>query len=202
MSLRKAYIHVHIFDSSYAFTHNIYLISICNVIWILLYKLTIVFLGDMMLYLIIIVILVLWLLWIRKYDYRKNKKIGDIGEKIVRNILKTLPKNYKVKNNVHINGYQIDHMVIVGKIIYVIETKMYGGYLRGNAVNRYLNHNGMQRFNPIVQNELHCKAVKCVYYSYTVKSVICFTGKCKIDIKGDFNATVLHSNELYDYLIG
>lgn len=150
-----------------------------------------------MLYLIIAFVIIFLLL---KLPYLTNKKYGDIGEKAVRKLLSSLPNNYAVKNNVRIGGYQIDHLVIVGRLIYVIETKYYTGTLSGEAHARYLNHNDSSIYNCILQNKSHCKAVQKVYANYYVQSVICFVGGCNVDIRGQKNCAIVTDNTLLDFI--
>lgn len=62
---------------------------------------------------------------------------GFIGEKVVANVLNSLPKNeYKVLNNIMLNtergSTQIDHVVVSEFGIFVIETKNYKGIITGS----------------------------------------------------------------------
>ena len=67
---------------------------------------------------------------------RSPKFIGKVGENKVARILNSLPREYKVVNNVIIPNQrgtsQIDHIVLSPYGIFVIETKNYSGWIFGN----------------------------------------------------------------------
>lgn len=117
------------------------------------------------------------------YDKWRLKKIGNIGERIVRDKLKELPDNFTVLNNVRywFKKCQIDHMVICedAKLIFVIETKMWG---KGKVYG-----------NPIKQNEYHRRVVRRRYKGYKVVSIVVFVGsipreylkyRCVVNVNG------------------
>lgn len=137
---------------------------------------------------------------VNKINYHKLKRIDDIGENKVKEVLSHLDESYIIKNNVHLSGQQIDHLVIKGHLIYVIETKHYSGTLHGNASDTYLKHNQTMLYNPIKQNNRHCDVVRLRYPNYYIVSIICFTSYCKIDIKGKPNCIILTDNTLLDYI--
>ena len=70
---------------------------------------------------------------------------GWIGEKAVSIILKFLPDEYTVFNNIYIeeNGKstQIDHVILSPYGIFVIETKNYSGWIYGSENAQYWTKN-------------------------------------------------------------
>lgn len=112
--------------------------------------------------------------------YKTCKKTGDIGESIVANKLKKLDDKFVVRNNIHMGRCQIDHLVICHdvKIVFVIETKMWGGIITGNTNDSMWkqNKNGVIKYmdNPIKQNQYHCRVVKNRYIGYEVYNVVVF----------------------------
>lgn len=70
----------------------------------------------------------------------KPKTKGDIGEKIVERELKKLPEDYKILNNILIKNNdrssQIDHIIVSKFGVFVIETKMYKGWIYGKEKQR------------------------------------------------------------------
>lgn len=65
-----------------------------------------------------------------------SKKIGEIGEARVKEILQNLPEGYHVLNDVVLKTEkgttQIDHIVISKHAVFVIETKNYRGDIYGD----------------------------------------------------------------------
>lgn len=134
-----------------------------------------------------------------------NTVQGDIGEKLVANELALLSDEYRVKNSIddmiYVNGYQIDHVVVNDKckVIYVIETKNWHGYVKGTMnSNTWIINDKLECGNPIIQNELHCKAVRNKYKNYDVVNIIVFTQyDTKIQCKSKM---ILRLDELIDYI--
>lgn len=118
--------------------------------------------------------------------YKTNKVVGDIGESIVANKLKQLDDKFEVKNDVHIGGRQIDHLVICRecRAIFVIETKMWGGIITGKANDNkwQQDKDGVINYfdNPIKQNKYHCEAVGRYYAGYEVYNIVVFVRNKKI----------------------
>lgn len=119
-----------------------------------------------------------------KVSQRDRRLVGSIGESIVRQELSKLSGEFVVLNNVRYKNCQIDHMVInhVAKLIYVIETKMWGGVITGevNDKNWRQDKNGQVMYygNPIRQNKYHCNIVRQHYNGYSVRSIVVFV-RCK-----------------------
>ena len=126
---------------------------------------------------------------------------GWAGERAVRTILKTLPKErYIVLNDVKFYGRekenkgsgrnkskrwscQIDHLVISPYGIFCIETKNYLGRISGNYKDKYLQRRvlGMkyQTYSPIYQNYRHLQRLIETFplikaHSKDLHSIICF----------------------------
>ena len=94
---------------------------------------------------------------------------GKTGEFWVKRELKKLPKDkYLVINDVMIysnnSTHQIDHIVISEYGIFVIETKMYTGFITGNEYDKkWSKHYGKLKYyfnNPIHQNYGHVLALE------------------------------------------
>ena len=126
---------------------------------------------------------------------------GWAGEKMVRTILKTLPKDkYMVLNDIKFYGRekenkgrgrnkgkrwscQIDHLIISVYGIFCIETKNYLGKISGNYSDKYLQRSvlGMryQTYSPIYQNYRHLQRLVDTFpliksHSKDLHSIICF----------------------------
>jgi hypothetical protein len=146
---------------------------------------------------------------VKKSKYRISTEIkdaehlyGDLGERLVARELRKLSDEYRVKNSVeemiYVGKYQIDHVVVNDnrRIIYVIETKYWNGRLKGyKDDNWYVEVNGEKKYygNPVIQNQLHCNAVKKKYRKYRVESIVVFANdnvswqcKCHNIIRVDY----------------
>ncbi len=85
---------------------------------------------------IIIIIFLIFIFTKSSVENTTPKRIGEIGEERVKEILFNLPEGYHTLNDVVLkteNGTtQIDHIVISKHAIFVIETKNYRGDIYGN----------------------------------------------------------------------
>ena len=166
------------------------------------YTPTEVIIVDILFYIIILILVYACVSIDNKQRYRTNKVVGDKGESIVKNKLDLLDDDYVVENNVKINGYQIDHLVInhVSMDIFVIETKMWGGIISGDVNDEYWmqNKNGNVKalYNPILQNRKHCNAVRKHYHGYTIHNVIVFIKNRNVPK----SRCIFGVNELIDYI--
>ena len=114
----------------------------------------------------IIIIIVFTVIFLLGFNYVNIK--GWFGEKIVSIILKSLPYEYTIFNNVYItkNGKssQIDHVVFSPYGIFVIETKHYKGWIYGGEKTTYWTKNVYGKkylfYNPLLQNNAHVKALQ------------------------------------------
>lgn len=138
---------------------------------------------------------------------------GWAGERVVRTILKSLPKNdYIILNDVKFYGKekdnkgpgrykgkrwscQIDHLIISPYGIFCIETKNYLGKISGDYGDKYLTRRvlGMKykTYSPIHQNYRHLQRLVetfplIKFHSKDLHSIICFMpgGNPKIYGKG------------------
>lgn len=99
------------------------------------------------------------------------KVLGEIGEESVASILKTLPKDYVVFNDVYLEikgkSTQIDHVVISRYGVFIIETKNYTGWIFGNDTSEYwtqtIYENKYQLRNPLKQNYAHLKTLQSIF---------------------------------------
>ena len=93
---------------------------------------------------------------------------GKWGERIIRCILRFLPRQYKVFNDARIYSKsrkcQIDHLVVSPYGIFVIETKSYLGLTYGNSQDCMLHRSVLgkkyQTGNPLLQNQYHIDLLK------------------------------------------
>ena len=151
--------------------------------------------------------------------------IGKVGEFWVKRELKNLDKKtYKVINNITINvnniTHQIDHIVVSKYGIFVIETKQYSGYIKGNEYDKkWIQNNKIYINNPIHQNYGHVKsledALKLNENSFI--PIVCIPSKARLKIKAkshvikiyDLNKTILsytteilpNYNEIYNKIL-
>lgn len=102
------------------------------------------------------------------FQFNQAKIKGKIGEGVVSFILKSLPDEYFLFNNVYLKinnkSAQIDHVVISEYGIFVIETKNYKGWIFGSEDSEYWTKNMYGRkyrfYNPIKQNETHVRILQ------------------------------------------
>ena len=116
----------------------------------------------------VIVFFLLGLAIIIKLIGKSPTVIGKAGEKKVARILHSLPREYKVLNNVIIPNSrgttQIDHLVISPYGIFVIETKNYSGWIFGFENSEqwkqtFKTTKGHFFYNPIRQNWGHINSL-------------------------------------------
>jgi hypothetical protein len=131
---------------------------------------------------------------------------GVIGEQKISSLLYFLDKSkYTVMNNIVLQTggktTQIDHLVISGYGIFVIETKNYKGWILGNEHSEYWTQVLFKRkerfYNPIRQNLGHIKALKSCLHEYPnipYQSVIVFSSKA--DLKVTTHTDVVYWYEL------
>ena len=122
---------------------------------------------EQMLFILIAVAVVAGLFFLAKLLPSQAEYRGKRGEQRIFSILKRLPDEYYIWNDIVIqrNGYsvQIDHVVVSPYGIFVIETKNYTGWIYGNDTSDqwtknmygYRYHFG----NPVKQNHSHVKAL-------------------------------------------
>ena len=133
--------------------------------------------------------------------------LGFIGEKRVKRILKKLPKKeYYVLNNVLLKNnnitHQIDHIIFSKYGIFVIETKQYNGYIKGNEYDKkWISNNKYYINNPIHQNYGHIKCLSEILRMSKERfiSIICISGSSSLNIKT--NTQVIRSNELLNTIL-
>lgn len=96
--------------------------------------------------------------------------------------------------------HQIDHVVISKYGVFVIETKQYNGYIKGNEYDkRWLIKSGNKNFyvnNPLHQNYGHVKSLHEVLNMPEEKfiSLVCIPSRAKVSVKSN-NVT-----RIYDLL--
>jgi hypothetical protein len=147
-----------------------------------------------------------------------STRIGELGEYKINLQLNQLPKECKylsdimIQNHYHKSktGYsQIDHVVISPYGLFVIETKNYGGEIKGNRRDeKWTVSNQPPMYNPIRQNYGHIKALQNILFDFkklTFVSMISFTGRCQLSVdpelrKIESNELVVYDFKLNDYI--
>lgn len=134
---------------------------------------------------------------------------GEFGEYTVTKVLEKLPEEYHVFNDVYLEtkGYssQIDHVIISPHGVFVIETKNYSGDVYGseNAEHwtQYLNGQGYEFRNPILQNRSHELAIKNTLHitPTSIIPIVVFLGG--VDLHCNTTSTVLYTGQLYEYIL-
>lgn len=126
------------------------------------------------------------------YTFYK-KIIGMAGEHWVKKELKKLPEDYLIINDVMFKTkdgltHQIDHLVVSRYGIFVIETKQYNGYIKGNDYDKKWEiHAGNKKFyinNPVHQNYGHVQALRDLLSidELFLISIVCIPSNAKTDI--------------------
>ena len=148
------------------------------------------------------------------FDRKKAKRKGLIGEKSVRNALKSLPDEYRVLNDILLKsenetGYsQIDHIVLSPYCIFVIETKNYNGKAtitgNDNMAKWCKNIFGHKEYfqNPVIQNYGHIKTLQTLlneYENIPFLSIVVFNSDCKLSV--DSKTPVIHTNRLLNVIM-
>ncbi|MFC4354829.1 nuclease-related domain-containing protein [Chryseomicrobium palamuruense] len=98
-------------------------------------------------------------------------KKGRQAEKRVKKIVNRLGPDYISYHDIHLPSFetstrktQLDHLVLSKFGIFVIETKNYGGEIKGDSTKHYWQQKIGNRihsfFSPVKQNQLHVNAVK------------------------------------------
>lgn len=137
------------------------------------------------------------------------KVLGEIGEESVASILRTLPKDYVVFNDVYldIKGYcaQIDHVVISRYGVFIIETKNYTGWIFGNDTSEYwtqtIYDEKYKLRNPLKQNYAHLKTLQLIFgiEERFYFPVVAFHDKATLKCKTYGN--VMYFSELKDFIL-
>lgn len=142
-----------------------------------------------------IVLVVVLLILVLRIPYVK----GIFGEKVVAFILRMLPDDYYIFNDVYVEvggrTTQIDHVVVSPFGVFVIETKNYRGWIFGNDDQQYWTKNMYGRkyefYNPVLQNRAHTKALHRylnISYSFFIPVVVFLSGAT---LKCDTTANVI-----------
>ena len=108
-------------------------------------------------------------------DAKRAVKKGEEGENIVSSIIEKDPSFHRLINNLILLGdnnvsHQIDHILIRGNGIFVIETKNYYGEISGKEEDSFWTRSffvkGKKKrtlfHNPLKQNQSHIRAIKKV----------------------------------------
>lgn len=146
----------------------------------------------------------------KKTTYSSYAKVlGEIGEESVASILKTLPKDYVVFNDVYLEikgkSTQIDHVVISRYGVFIIETKNYTGWIFGNDTSEYwtqtIYENKYQLRNPLKQNYAHLKTLQSIFGidERFYFPIVAFHDRATL--KCETYGNVMYFSELKDFLL-
>ena len=126
---------------------------------------------------------------------KRKLQRGEQGEQVVAEILDSDPSFHRLINNLVLLGdnqmsHQIDHILIRGNGIFVIETKNYYGKIAGREEDSYWKkvflYKGRMKIesfhNPLRQNQSHIRMVKrLIGHDYPI---YCFVVFLKSDLGG------------------
>jgi len=141
----------------------------------------ILFLGDVMDYLVIALIFIYGILIAKA---RRIVKEGsgfflNKGKRMVARELETLARQdsrFKVYNRKAVKRYRIDHLVVLNDKVFVIRTENCKGEITGDIHSTYWIGNGNKRFkNPVAQNADLCRIMSRKFNRPAVNIVV-FTG--------------------------
>lgn len=146
----------------------------------------------------------------KKTTYSSYAKVlGEIGEESVASILRTLPKDYVVFNDVYLEikgkSTQIDHVVISRYGVFIIETKNYTGWIFGNDTSEYwtqtIYDEKYKLRNPLKQNYAHLKTLQLIFgiEERFYFPVVAFHDKATLKCKTYGN--VMYFSELKDFIL-
>ncbi len=129
------------------------------------------------------------------------------GEYEVSSILRTLPQDYLIINNVIIpdqnnqHTTQIDHIVVSPFGVFLIETKNYSGWIFGSEDSKRWKQTFKTEshylYNPIKQNWGHTFALaEHLNLSINIfKPIVVFTNKCELNLK-EIRTPVIYTSQL------
>lgn len=137
------------------------------------------------------------------------KVLGEIGEESVASILRTLPKDYVVFNDVYLEikgkSTQIDHVVISRYGVFIIETKNYTGWIFGNETSEYwtqiIYEDKYKLRNPLRQNYSHLKTLQSIFgiEERFYFPIVAFHDRATL--KCETNGNVMYFSELKDFIL-
>ena len=133
-------------------------------------------------------------------DFRDPSYKGKVGEDEVSYVLRSLPQEYLVINNVIIPDQgsgpnkkyttQIDHVVVSPFGIFVIETKNYSGWIFGSENSKrwkqtFKTTQGHYLYNPIKQNWGHTFALaeRLRLNIRVFKPIVVFSNECELNVE-------------------
>ena len=133
-------------------------------------------------------------------DFRNPSILGKVGENEVSSILRSLPQEYLVINNVTVPDQgtlsnqkrttQIDHLVVSPYGIFVIETKNYHGWIFGSEKSKrwketFKTTKGHYFYNPTKQNWGHVFALAehLQLDTRVFKPIVVFSDSCQLHVE-------------------
>lgn len=157
-----------------------------------------------------IIVIIAIALFIIAITIRYNKAAikGKYGERKVSSILKSLPYEYNLFNDVYIqiNGrsVQIDHVIVSPYGVFVIETKNYKGWIFGSDHSEFWTKNmygkKYQFQNPLKQNYSHMKALESLLGIPENKFIMIVVFLEGATLKCSTKRIVIYSNQLKDII--
>lgn len=161
---------------------------------------------EFFIFLILAVAVVAVLFLIAWFLPSENEMRGMRGEKTVFSILKKLPDEYYIWNDVVIqrNGYsvQIDHIAISPYGIFIIETKNMKGWIYGNDdCDKWTKTNWGYKYhfhNPVRQNHAHVKALANLFRMSENQFIPIVVFLDSAELYCNTNSTVIYASQLLD----
>lgn len=150
------------------------------------------------------------ILWIIRW-YNSPEAKGNRGEQRIASILKGLPEEYKVLNNIVLRNNQgttqIDHIVVSKYAVFAIETKNYRGEIYGTDRNEYWKQiivtpvtymkKWWKTYTYVTKNEFYNPVKQALGHTYTIKKLFpAFTHLPYVPIVvfvGDADISKVHS---------
>ena len=135
-------------------------------------------------------------------------RIGELGEYKLDLQLRQFAKPYRYLNDVFLanpgspTGYsRVDHILVTPYAIFVIETKNYGGSIRGERrYAKWLVNGKPSILNPLRQNYGHIKALQRILREYRgirYISMVSLSKRCTINVEDQLRS--VQSDELIVY---
>ena len=153
---------------------------------------------------------------IKAVPYSTPSSIGKIGEDKVGYILRSLPQEYHVLNDIIIPDQtvdphkkyttQIDHVVVSPYGIFVIETKNYSGWIFGTEKSTrwketFKTTKGHYFYNPVKQNWGHAYAL-AEHLQLPIgvfKPIVVFSDDCELHV--DSSLPVVYMSQLKEHIL-
>ena len=161
---------------------------------------------ELIIIVIIAIAVVALLYYIASLLPSQSETRGLRGERMVFSILKELPDEYYIWNDIVLqrNGYsvQIDHIVISPYGIFVIETKNFKGWIYGNDdCDKWTKMYYGRKYhfnNPVKQNHSHVKALANLFCMSENQFIPIVVFLHSAELNTQTYSTVIYAGQLYE----